>query len=225
MGSEWQGYKYQNLDGCKQNTAFSLLFKYVLVGDSGVGKSCLLRQFTHGRFDSMQDSTIGVDFGHRMITVQQKAVKLQIWDTAGQENFRSIVKCYYRGAAAALLVYDVTKRQTFEHLETWYRELCTQTQGHDILVAVVANKCEQGIVGEVTRKQGQDWAQDRGLLFFETSAKSGQGVSEAFEGIAQAICLSLERGTWRHPSSGSKGVVTATERSTAPSPQSLCCSF
>ncbi|EAN93608.1 ras-related protein rab-2a, putative, partial [Trypanosoma cruzi] len=86
------------------------VFKYIIIGDSGVGKSCLLLQFTDKRFEPLHDLTIGVEFGARVVTIQQKNVKLQIWDTAGQESFRSITRSYYRGACGALLVYDVTRR-------------------------------------------------------------------------------------------------------------------
>ena len=89
--------------------AYAYLFKYIIIGDTGVGKSCLLLQFTDKRFQPVHDLTIGVEFGARMITIDGKQIKLQIWDTAGQESFRSITRSYYRGAAGALLVYDITR--------------------------------------------------------------------------------------------------------------------
>ena len=96
--------------------SYSYLFKYIIIGDTGVGKSCLLLQFTDKRFRHDHDLTIGVEFGSRMIHLDDKDIKLQIWDTAGQESFRSITRSYYRGAACALLVYDITRRDTFTHL-------------------------------------------------------------------------------------------------------------
>ena len=96
--------------------SYSYLFKYIIIGDTGVGKSCLLLQFTDKRFRNDHDITIGVEFGSRMIQLDNKEIKLQIWDTAGQESFRSITRSYYRGAAGALLVYDITRRDTFSHL-------------------------------------------------------------------------------------------------------------
>ena len=92
------------------------LFKYIIIGDTGVGKSCLLLQFTDKRFQPVHDLTIGVEFGARMVTIDGKQIKLQIWDTAGQESFRSITRSYYRGAAGALLVYDITRRETLNSL-------------------------------------------------------------------------------------------------------------
>ena len=110
---------------CCRSIAFhgySYLFKYIIIGDTGVGKSCLLLQFTDKRFQPVHDLTIGVEFGARMVTVDSKQIKLQIWDTAGQESFRSITRSYYRGAAGALLVYDITRRETFNHLANWLED-------------------------------------------------------------------------------------------------------
>ena len=128
--------------------SYSYLFKYIIIGDTGVGKSCLLLQFTDKRFQPVHDLTIGVEFGARMINIDQKQVcsqdiyldfdsffqiKLQIWDTAGQESFRSITRSYYRGAAGALLVYDITRRDTFNHLTTWLGML------HTICTKIIEN--------------------------------------------------------------------------------------
>merc|ERR1711887_520527 len=96
---------------CVPSMSYAYLFKYIIIGDTGVGKSCLLLQFTDKRFQPVHDLTIGVEFGARMITIDNKQIKLQIWDTAGQESFRSITRSYYRGAAGALLVYDITRRR------------------------------------------------------------------------------------------------------------------
>ena len=95
------------------------LFKYIVIGDSGVGKSCLLLQFTDKRFEVTHDLTIGVEFGTRVCDVDGQSIKFQIWDTAGQESFRSITRAYYRGACGALLVFDVTRKETFEHVASW----------------------------------------------------------------------------------------------------------
>ncbi|VAI46471.1 unnamed protein product [Triticum turgidum subsp. durum] len=103
--------------------SYAYLFKYIIIGDTGVGKSCLLLQFTDKRFQPVHDLTIGVEFGARMITIDNKPIKLQIWDTAGQESFRSITRSYYRGAAGALLVYDITRRAvSYEEGEQFAKE-------------------------------------------------------------------------------------------------------
>ncbi|KAJ0174165.1 hypothetical protein K1T71_010311 [Dendrolimus kikuchii] len=118
--------------------AYAYLFKYIIIGDTGVGKSCLLLQFTDKRFQPVHDLTIGVEFGARMITIDGKQIKLQIWDTAGQEAFRSITRSYYRGAAGALLVYDITRRDTFNHLTTWLED-ARQHSNSNMVIMLIAD--------------------------------------------------------------------------------------
>merc|ERR1711981_1167972 len=121
--------------------SYAYLFKYIIIGDTGVGKSCLLLQFTDRRFQPIHDLTIGVEFGARMITIDKKQIKLQIWDTAGQESFRSITRSYYRGAAGALLVYDITRRETFTHLTSWLEE-SRQHASPNMTIMLIGNKCD-----------------------------------------------------------------------------------
>ena len=116
-----------------------LTLSQIIIGDTGVGKSCLLLQFTDKRFQPVHDLTIGVEFGARMITIDGKQIKLQIWDTAGQESFRSITRSYYRGAAGALLVYDITRRETFNHLTTWLDD-ARQHSSSNMVIMLIGNK-------------------------------------------------------------------------------------
>ena len=115
----------------------------VVIGDTGVGKSCLLLQFVDRRFSSVHDLTIGVDFGSRIIDVGDEKIKLQVWDTAGQESFRSIARSYYRDASGALLVFDVTRRETFNHLSRWLQE-ARQFANANISITLVGNKADLG---------------------------------------------------------------------------------
>ncbi|KAH6780756.1 RAB GTPase-like protein B1C [Perilla frutescens var. hirtella] len=117
--------------------SFAYLFKYIMVGDSGVGKSCLLLQFTDKRFQPFHDLTVGAEFGARTITIHNKPIKLQIWDTAGQEKFRSITKCYYRGSVGALLVYDITRRVTFDNLGSWLEDVQSSYPNMNIMLAFI----------------------------------------------------------------------------------------
>ncbi|KAE8656498.1 putative galacturonosyltransferase 3 [Hibiscus syriacus] len=121
--------------------SYAYLFKYIIIGDTGVGKSCLLLQFTDKRFQPVHDLTIGVEFGARMITIDNKPIKLQIWDTAGQESFRSITRSYYRGAAGALLVYDITRRETFNHLASWLED-ARQHANANMTIMLIGNKSD-----------------------------------------------------------------------------------
>ncbi|EWM23199.1 ras-related protein rab-2b, partial [Nannochloropsis gaditana] len=118
------------------NMSYAYLFKSIVIGDSGVGKSCLLLQFTDRRFVQVHDLTIGVEFGARLVHIDGKAIKLQIWDTAGQESFRSITRSYYRGAAGALLVYDITRRETFNHLARWLEEAKLYSSPNMVIYAI-----------------------------------------------------------------------------------------
>jgi len=155
------------------------LFKYIIIGDTGVGKSCLLLQFTDKRFRQQHDLTIGVEFGARTIQIDNKNIKLQIWDTAGQESFKSITRSYYRGAAGALLVYDITRRDTFTHLTRWLEEV-RQNGNPDTTIMLIGNKSDQDSRRQVTTEEGERFARENGLIFIETSAKTAANVEEAF---------------------------------------------
>ena len=152
----------------------------------GVGKSCLLLQFTDKRFQPVHDLTIGVEFGARMINLDDKLVKLQIWDTAGQESFRSITRSYYRGAAGALLVYDITRRDTFQHLGAWLEEARQHSQSN-MVIMLIGNKNDLEHRRAVSTEEGQAFAEANGLIFMETSAKTAHNVEEAFLKTASQI--------------------------------------
>ena len=169
------------------------LFKYIIIGDSGVGKSCLLLQFTDKRFEASHDLTIGVEFGARMITIEEKQIKLQVWDTAGQESFRSITRSYYRGATGALLVYDVTKRDTFDHLQSWLED-CKENSNMRMTILLIGNKTDLVEKRQVTTEEGKQFADRNGLLFLETSAKTSFNVDEAFLKTARGIFTKIQSG-------------------------------
>ncbi|XP_042780265.1 ras-related protein Rab-2A isoform X2 [Panthera leo] len=152
----------------------------------GVGKSCLLLQFTDKRFQPVHDLTIGVEFGARMITIDGKQIKLQIWDTAGQESFRSITRSYYRGAAGALLVYDITRRDTFNHLTTWLED-ARQHSNSNMVIMLIGNKSDLESRREVKKEEGEAFAREHGLIFMETSAKTASNVEEFLYFIFQAF--------------------------------------
>mmetsp|Transcript_25728 Transcript_25728/g.45157 ORF Transcript_25728/g.45157 Transcript_25728/m.45157 type:complete len:208 (+) Transcript_25728:794-1417(+) len=175
-------------------STYSYIFKFITVGDSGVGKSCLLLQFTDRRFRADHDITIGVEFGAKTISVNDKNLKIQIWDTAGQENFLSVTRAYYRGSVAALLVYDVSSRSSFESLGRWLTEI-QNNAGEAVSVILVANKIDLAD-REVQTEEGQSFANEKGLLYIETSAKTGMNVAEAFTELAKVVLSNINAGKY-----------------------------
>lgn len=151
-------------------------------------------RFTSDQFSHVHDLTIGVEFGSRILTIEDKQVKLSCWDTAGQESFRSITRSYYRGAAGALLVYDITRRDTFEQVLSWLEDARAHS-GSDMVVVLVGNKADLEHRRQVSREEGENFAKEHGLMFIETSAKESINVEEAFTITAKAIYEKVKNGT------------------------------
>lgn len=165
---------------------YDYLFKVVLIGDSGVGKSNLLSRFTRNEFNLESKSTIGVEFATKSIQVDAKTIKAQIWDTAGQERYRAITSAYYRGAVGALLVYDISKAATFENVERWLKELRDHAESN-IVIMLVGNKSDLRHKRAVSTEDAMAFAQRNNLAFIETSALDSTGVDEAFRQILTEI--------------------------------------
>ncbi|XP_009392433.2 ras-related protein RABA1f isoform X1 [Musa acuminata AAA Group] len=171
---------------------YDYLFKVVLIGDSGVGKSNLLSRFTRNEFSLESKSTIGVEFATRSIRVEDKVVKAQIWDTAGQERqtlsdrYRAITSAYYRGAVGALLVYDVTRHTTFENVERWMKELRDHTDS-SIVIMLVGNKADLRHLRAVTVEDAKAFAERENSFFMETSALESTNVDNAFTEVLTQI--------------------------------------
>ncbi|KAJ4972878.1 hypothetical protein NE237_006052 [Protea cynaroides] len=162
-----------------QDNLFDYIFKTILIGDSGVGKSNLLSRFVWDKFRHDSKPTIGVEFAYSNTQIDEKLIKTQIWDTAGQERFRAFTSSYYRGALGALLVYDITQRPTFNNLAKWLMEIRDYGDS-DMVIALVGNKIDLGHSREVSREEGQSFAEKEGLCFMETSALENLNVGEAF---------------------------------------------
>ncbi|XP_030401606.1 ras-related protein Rab-2B isoform X2 [Gopherus evgoodei] len=149
--------------------SYAYLFKYIIIGDTGV------------------------EFGARMINIDSKQIKLQIWDTAGQESFRSITRSYYRGAAGALLVYDITRRETFNHLTSWLED-ARQHSSSNMVIMLIGNKSDLESRRDVQKAEGEAFAREHGLVFMETSAKTSTNVEEAFIDTAKEIYRKIQQG-------------------------------
>lgn len=168
---------------------FDFLFKFIIIGDVQVGKSNLLSQFTDHAFRIQYELTIGVEFGSKIMTLGDRKVKLQVWDTAGQESFRAITRSYYRGAVAALLVFDVTKRESFEHLSTWLSETANYPM---MTIWLVGNKADLDSQREVSQAEAEEYAEARGLPYIETSAKAGLNVDKCFEDATARVLTNID---------------------------------
>jgi len=165
---------------------YDFLIKLLLIGDSGVGKSCLLLRFCDDAWTPSFITTIGIDFKIRTIELDGKRIKLQIWDTAGQERFRTITTAYYRGAMGILLVYDVTDEKSFNNIRTWHSNI-EQHASEGVNKILIGNKCDWDEKRAVTLEDGRKLADEFGLRFLETSAKANEGVEEAFFTLARDI--------------------------------------
>jgi small GTP-binding protein len=165
---------------------YDYLFKVVLIGDSGVGKSNLLSRFTRNEFNLESKSTIGVEFATRSIQVGGKVIKAQIWDTAGQERYRAITSAYYRGAVGALLVYDIAKHITYENVERWLKELRDHADAN-IVIMLVGNKSDLRHLRAVPTEEAKAFAERNELSFIETSALDSTNVEVAFRNILEEI--------------------------------------
>jgi len=150
-------------------------------------------QFAERRFQTRHELTIGVEFGSRSIDLNGEQIKLQVWDTAGQEKFRSITRTYYRGAAGCFLVYDVTRRESFENLSLWLSD-CRKYSNQNIVVYVIGNKTDLEDQRQVTTEEGENFARENGLQFLETSAKTASNVDEAFIRSSKEIYIKFENG-------------------------------
>ena len=161
---------------------YDFLYKIVLIGESGVGKSNLLLRFTRNEFDAEKRSTIGVEFATRSIQHDNKVIRAQIWDTAGQERYRAITNAYYRGAVGALVVYDITKENTFKSIERWLSEL-KDNADPKIVIMIIGNKADLSQTREIEESTAKEFCQNQKLFFFETSALDGTNVENAFKSL------------------------------------------
>ncbi|KAL9258465.1 Ras-related protein [Drosera capensis] len=162
------------------------VYKLVVTGDSAVGKSQILSRFAKNEFSFDSKSTIGVEFQTRTVSINSKLIKAQIWDTAGQERYRAVTSAYYRGALGAMLIYDITKRQTFDHIPKWVEDLRSHADS-SVVIMLVGNKADLTEQRVVSTDDALEYAKSQGLFFYETSALSGENVEAAFLQVLEEI--------------------------------------
>lgn len=185
------------------NAEYDFLFKLLLIGDSGVGKSCLLLRFADDTYTESYITTIGVDFKIRTVEIDTKTIKLQIWDTAGQERFRTITSSYYRGAHGIIVVYDVTDAESFNNVKQWLHEI-DRYASENVNKLLVGNKSDLVAKRAVTFEQGQEFANSLGIDFVETSAKNSTNVEKAFMVMSSQIKSRMKSQPANEKSKGTK---------------------
>jgi len=167
-------------------------YKYIIIGNSGVGKSCILLSFTDKRFQYEHDLTIGIEFGSRIINLDDKKVKVMVFDTAGQECFKSITRSYYKGSAGALLVYDITNRTSFDCIEKWLSEIQEYSGNQMMVIMLIGNKNDLEHRRRVSKEEGEQLAKKYNILFSETSAKLINNIDDVFIETAKIISERVE---------------------------------
>lgn len=173
---------------------YDYLFKLLLIGDSGVGKTCVLFRFSEDAYSSTFISTIGIDFKIRTIDLDGKRIKLQIWDTAGQERFRTITTAYYRGAMGIMLVYDITNEKSFDNIRNWIRNI-EEHASSDVEKMIIGNKCDMNDRRKISKERGSALALEYNVKFMETSAKSSVNVEESFIQLTRDIKMKMDKKT------------------------------
>ncbi|XP_003447851.1 ras-related protein Rab-15 isoform X1 [Oreochromis niloticus] len=171
---------------------YDFLFRLLMLGDSGVGKTCMLRRFTESDFDTTHISTIGIDFKMKTLEVDGTKVRVQIWDTAGQERYQTITKQYYRRAQGIIFVYDITDKLSFKHIAKWVSDVDEYTT-QKMETILIGNKCDDSLRREVSKNQGTKLAGSYGMEFFETSASKNINISESFKRLTELVLQAHKR--------------------------------
>ena len=164
----------------EESDNYEQLYKIIIIGDSGVGKSNILGRYLHNEFKHDTKSTVGVEFGSKQFTVENHQIKAQIWDTAGQERYKAITSAYYKGAKGAFVVYDITRKNTFETVNKWVSDISAAAD-KKITLILIGNKNDLEDQRQVTKEMGEEKAKELGLAFMETSACSGENLDKAFQ--------------------------------------------
>ena len=182
-----------NYNKSKYDSSYSV--KFIIVGDSSVGKSNILLRFSRNEFDSGHQATLGIEFANKHVIYNNVDYLVQIWDTAGQENFRSVTRAYYKASAVAMVVYDITKEETFSHIQTWIKD-CKDLAPSTVLIALIGNKSDLEEQRVITKERGENLAMENNMMFFETSALNGNGIENAFKKCIEKVDKKIRNGDY-----------------------------
>ena len=165
---------------------YEVMFKVVLVGDSSVGKTNIMSKYLKNEFHEDSKATVGVEFGSKQFTVEGHQIKAQIWDTAGQERYKAITSAYYKGAKGAFVVYDITRKQSFDSVDRWINDIKAAAD-KNLTIIIIGNKCDLEDQRQVKKEQGEEKAKSNEVAFMETSAFSGENLDKAFEKMVNEV--------------------------------------
>jgi len=169
-----------------EEISYELLYKLIIIGDSGVGKSNILSRYLNDDFNLDSKNTVGVELGTKYLKIKGKGAKLQIWDTAGQERYRSITTSYYKGSHGCFIVYDIANEESFDNVDKWYSE-AVKTTSENVSIILIGNKCDLEDQRKITKEMGEEKAKNLKCPFFETSAKTKINIDEIFQEITNNI--------------------------------------
>jgi len=174
---------------------FDYLLKFIVIGDSSVGKSNIISKYKEDKFDEKGQPSIGVQFIAKNVVIENTTFRLQVWDTAGQESFRSMTRIYYKNSSCAFIVYDITEKESFNHVESWISE-CKKIAPETVLLVLIGNKSDLNESREVSYEEGLKFAEKNKMLFFETSAKNGVNIENIFKKSVENISNNIKEGKY-----------------------------
>ena len=174
---------------------YDYLLKYIIIGSPSVGKSRIVERFIKNSFIENYEITVGVEFGEKNIKIEDKIIRIQIWDTAGQELYKSITRTYYKSCVCAIIVYDITSRKSFNDITNWIED-CIKYSPKTVLMVLIGNKCDLEQSREVSTEEGQELSDKNGISFYETSAREGTNIKEIFQKTGEEIYQNIKKGNY-----------------------------
>ena len=174
---------------------YDYLLKYIIIGSPSVGKSRIVERFIKNSFIENYEITVGVEFGEKNIEIEDKIIRIQIWDTAGQELYKSITRTYYKSCVCAIIVYDITSRKSFNDITNWIED-CIKYSPKTVLMVLIGNKCDLEQSREVSTEEGQELSDKNGISFYETSAREGTNIKEIFQKTGEEIYQNIKKGNY-----------------------------